>query len=167
MTQKSVADWFEDFWRVYPARPRNPKAAAGAVFARLVRAGTPAADIVGAAERYAAEVRRDKVDPLFVPHARTWLSQRRDLDYPAPAEAPSAPAAPDRAGLWPRLATVMTEPEYRSWIAPCAVSLADTGATIVAPSRFHAAQLRGRWEDALLRGLGVARLIIEIEERRP
>ena len=86
---KSQLEAFERFWAAYPRRPDNPKAAARQVFERRIRAGADAEAIVGAAGRYADQVAATKLDPKFIPHARTWLSQARYEDYPEDVPAPA------------------------------------------------------------------------------
>lgn len=81
---------FEAFWKAYPPRPGNPKAAARAQWVRLGNLGAlpPLETILTAVKAYAAHVRREKIGLEFVAHARTWLSQRRWEDWAPYADTP-------------------------------------------------------------------------------
>jgi hypothetical protein len=111
---------FERFWAAYPDRPDNPKAAARQVFERRVREGADPEVIVAAAGRYRAFVAGRKLDSLYIPHARTWLSQRRWEDY---AEAPveTAAWAPDPGHPLAFLLEKTGEAYWRSWCEPVAL----------------------------------------------
>jgi hypothetical protein len=111
---------FERFWAAYPSRPDNPKAAARQVFERRVREGADPEVIVAAAGRYRAFVASRKLDSIYIPHARTWLSQRRWEDYAeATVEAPSW--APDPGHPLAFLLDEVGEAYWRSWMERVAV----------------------------------------------
>lgn len=121
---------FDRFKAAYPPRPGNPWAPAGEVFARLIKAGEDAEALIGAAGVFAAECKRRGLDPEFIPHARTWLKQRRFEDYSAPADA--APSADD-AGHPLAFLRAVTGPDYfASWIAPLRLEIRDGVSTVVA-----------------------------------
>ncbi len=84
---------FEIFWRTYPSRRphSNPKKPARAKFETAVKHGVAAADIIRAAENYAAYVEREGTDPKFVPQAQTWLNQERWTQYQEAAGGEPAP----------------------------------------------------------------------------
>lgn len=155
---------FDAFWAAYPARRPNPRALAEAAFAKAVAAGFAPAELVAAAQGYAAECKRKGLAEDFIVHARTFLSQRRFEDYIAPPEtAPigasrgerasgtTAEAEPDHP-LWPLLRGTMPLAEFRTWIAKLTVLTWSEGesALLTAPTRFvrdwvrqhHAVQLR-------------------------
>jgi hypothetical protein len=74
---------FFDFWLVYPKRKgSNPKAAARTKWDAAIKSGTNPEVIVNAAHAYRAEVMAENhLGTEFVCHARTWLNQKRYLDY--------------------------------------------------------------------------------------
>lgn len=74
---------FETWWSHYPKRPNNPKQAARVVWDRLDKAGTlpPLRDMIAAADRYTDYCRREKIEPRFIAHARTWLNQQRWQEF--------------------------------------------------------------------------------------
>jgi hypothetical protein len=78
-----VALTFSDFWLVYPRRKgSNPKAAARTKWDAAIKSGTNPEIIINAAKAYGDEVRADnQIGTEFVCHARTWLNQKRYLDY--------------------------------------------------------------------------------------
>ena len=82
-TVDSTARQFEEFWRTYPSRRphSNPKKTARTKFETAVKRGVAAADIIHAAENYAAYVEREGTDPKFVAQAQTWLNQERWAQY--------------------------------------------------------------------------------------
>jgi hypothetical protein len=86
----NFVEQFEDFWRAYPSRAphANPKAPARKKFAAAIKRGADPADIVRAAEAYAAAAHATRTDPRFVAQALTWLSQERWTDQQAPAVLP-------------------------------------------------------------------------------
>jgi hypothetical protein len=161
-----VAEAFEGFWTAYPARSPNPKAPARLVFARLVAGGEPPGRLVAAAAAFAAEVARKTIAPEFVPHARTWLQQRRFEDYQAgpPTMPETAPEAPVESASHPLREPFqhLAESEFRCFIAPLAVERRGPLAVITAPTRFVADHVRGRFSGELRRALGVARVQIEV-----
>lgn len=163
-----LAEPFARFWTAYPKRTPNPRAAAARAFARLCRHDAAEADLlIVAAGAFAAECRRLAIKPEFIPHARTWLSQRRFLDYPpfstCPDEADGRPigvvpdevrsrpwwAAAGRAGVPPH--------EFKAFLAPLRVLRLDmrVRAEVAAPSRFVADTVRARYADVLARALEV------------
>lgn len=74
---------FEQWWSHYPKRPNNPKQPAWEVWQRFEKAGTlpPLAEMIAAAERYGDLMKRERVEPKFIAHARTWLHQRRFEEF--------------------------------------------------------------------------------------
>lgn len=89
---------FEAFWTVYPRRAGNPKDAARKQWMKLHKEGQLPAlcDMIAAAKAYAADIARNKVKPEFIAHARTWLSQKRFLDWKPAADTPLFAAAQPR-----------------------------------------------------------------------
>jgi hypothetical protein len=145
---KALADAFERFWAAYPRRPDNPKAAARLVFERRVREGADPAAIAAAAGRYAAAVTARRLDAIYVPHARTWLSQRRWEDYleDAPASAPvtqpeSKAPSPDHPLAW--LAAEIGDDVWGSWIGRLAFDPATH--TITAETSVARDKVRSLW----------------------
>jgi hypothetical protein len=74
---------FADFWLVYPPRKgSNPKAAARTKWDAAIKSGIEPEIIINAAKAYRDEVRdANQLGTEFVCHARTWLNQKRYLDY--------------------------------------------------------------------------------------
>lgn len=68
---------FAEFWKIYPRK--KARVTAAVAFRRALR-GTPFADIIDGAHRYAAEV--EGRDPSKVAHGATWLNQHRWEDEP-------------------------------------------------------------------------------------
>lgn len=90
-TVEEVARLFEEFWTEYPQRAGgSPKAPALKSFAKALATGQKyeidreaASAIVGGAKRFAADCRsRGKIGTEYVPHAATWLNQKRWQDWP-------------------------------------------------------------------------------------
>lgn len=115
-----LAEAFDRFRKAYPRREGTqdwPKARE--VFDRAVKSGVSPQDIVSAAGRYAADVRRrGEEGGKFVKQARSWLNGRLweefaalPLDVPTPSEVPDGwpPRMPDpetcfsawKRGSWP------------------------------------------------------------------
>jgi hypothetical protein len=166
---KSLRTPFEAFWKAYPPRRPNPRALAEAEFAKAVRAGAEAADLVRAAQGYAAEVKRKGIAEDFVVHAATFLRQRRFTDYQAAPEAAPAAAAPHLDGdhpLWPHLRSVMSPAEFVRWVQPLEVLSFSEGAAalLVAPTRFHRDWVRTHFALTIKGALRVKRLDIDIME---
>ena len=141
---KTLTEAFEAFWAAYPRRPDNPKAAARVVFERRVREGADPAAIVGAAGRYAAAVVARKLDAPFIPHARTWISQRRYEDYPEDVQA-SAPVEPTPEHPLAWIRGQLPESKWASWIAPLRVLEAAHPVLIIAPTSFALDHVRSEW----------------------
>ena len=90
-TKKSAAarveSGFEDFYAAYPRHVG--KEAARRAFEKAVKAGTPAADIVEGARRYAAATAAAGTETRYIAHPATWLNAGRwndDMEDAAPAE---------------------------------------------------------------------------------
>jgi hypothetical protein len=162
-----LAEPFGRFWLAYPARRPNPRAAAAREFASLCRHDrTEAERLIAAARAYAEECRRLQVRPEYVPHARTWLSQRRFEDYPPYAAEEAVPAAPAggvpaavRAhAWWPVAGRCGVAPhEFSAYLAPLVVREWHERrlAVVAAPSRFVADTVRARFVPVLARVLEV------------
>ncbi len=88
-----TARQFDVFWRTYPSRRphSNPKKPAHAKFETAVKRGVAAADIIRAAENYAAYIEREGTDPKYVAQAQTWLNQERWAQYQEAAGGEPAP----------------------------------------------------------------------------
>jgi hypothetical protein len=142
---KTLAEAFEGFWAAWVSRPENPKAAARLVFERRVREGVDATAIVAAAGRYAAFCAKTKKDGPFIPHARTWLSQRRYEDYfeDASASAAAARPTPEHPLAW--LKPKIGNAAWASWIAQLAVETRDETTTITARTTIALDHVRSEW----------------------
>lgn len=96
---RSVDDDFAEFWQAYPRRDGpNPKKPAREKFGSAVKHGTLPSEILAGATAYRAECeRKGKIGTEFIPHAATWLHQRRweeyAIDDPPPPDGPQYPAA--------------------------------------------------------------------------
>jgi hypothetical protein len=171
----SMAPLFEQFWAAYPRRRPNPRAEAEAEFARAVRAGVAAQDLVQAAGAYAALCKSKGTAEDFIVHAATFVRKGRWRDFtgeaaqlagPAPTPRPPVEVPADAhhplAALRPRL----TPGDWRMWILPLDLVNHSEGeiALISAPSRFHAAHVRAQHYAALKQVLRVKELDILAQE---
>lgn len=72
---------FEQWWSHYPKRVGcpNPKQPAWEVWQRLAKSGALPSlpELIDAADRYGAYCKRERIEPKFIAHARTWLNQQR------------------------------------------------------------------------------------------
>ena len=166
----ALAPAFDEFWAAYPKRSPNPRALAEAAFAAAVKAGAKPAELVAAAGRYAAECAAKAVREEFIVHARTFLAQRRFLDYLAPEPPVAAtPAAAEPAHpWWPAFRGWITPAGFAQWIAPLVWVVEsqdfDTGrvnCTLRAPSGFHRDHVRERYSEPLKAALGCSRIYWE------
>ncbi len=90
-TKKSIPARVEsDFLDFYTEYPRHVgKEAARRAFVKAVKAGTPAADIIEGARRYAAATAAAGTETRYVAHPATWLNAGRwsdDMQDAAPVE---------------------------------------------------------------------------------
>ena len=86
-TPARVESDFLDFYAVYPRHVG--KEAARRAFVKAVKAGTPAADIVEGARRYAAATAAAGTETRYIAHPATWLNAGRwsdDMQDAAPVE---------------------------------------------------------------------------------
>lgn len=81
---------FEAFWSAYPRRVGNPKDAARKQWMRIAHAGQlpELGDMIAAAKAYAAYVKRENIQGEYIAHTRTWLFQKRFLDWKPDADTP-------------------------------------------------------------------------------
>ncbi|MGZ8406917.1 MAG: hypothetical protein ACXWVJ_02710 [Caulobacteraceae bacterium] len=167
----AVEDAFRRFLEAYPPRRPNPRAPALEVFSRRVREGVQsgrasmAEDLVLASAAYAQEVKALGTCSEFVPHARTWLSQRRFLDYAPFAEAePKAEPAPAAHPL-DFMRVRISEAEFASWIEPLSVAAEGDVTTITARTRTGQDRIRDNgWASAIERQLDAVEWTIARKE---
>lgn len=155
---KTTLEAFERFWAAYPRRPDNPKAAAREVFVRRVREGADAEAVASAAGRYADACRKSGLDLKFVPHARTWLSQRRyedflEADVPASAPAKDASCEPSPDHPLAALREAIGDAAWRSWIQPLTVTQPESGGARIESRNRFALQRVERDYGALIEGV--------------
>jgi len=101
--QERVDDGFERFWAVYPRKVGKEPALK--IWERMKPAAELQAQILAAVERQARSPQWTKDDGEFIPHAKTWLFQRRWTDVVASApepksyewDCPHEPRCPHRA----------------------------------------------------------------------
>lgn len=166
---------FEQFWRAYPRRRPNPRPEACVEWHLALQALatlTPplgAEHLIAAAERFAEECRRENVDAVFIPHARTWLHRHRFMDYledhraegrGQKAEKAPCAAASARRPADPRLQPLAAEigrTLFDTWLAPLEIVEHPNGLIrIIAPDPAHRDWVRNHYGDALRRTLGRA-----------
>lgn len=153
------SDDFRRFWAAYPKRRPNPRYEALRAWDALLRSGEDAEALIGAAGRFAAEILAQAPDPKFIPHARTWLAQRRFEDYTA-EPSPDARIVPIQGVVDDRLNRVMTPAEQRNWLA--GLRIKGNTAVVTVVSRFAATEVPRRWGEAIQRALGVEDLRFEV-----
>lgn len=147
---------FALFWAAYPPRADNPKKPALKAFADLVEAGVDAEALVRAAGAFAVHVKSKGFDPVFTPHARTWLAQERFEEWmttDVPASARPVGPSPEHplAALYPQIGPAA----WASYIAPLVIERDGAGATVAAPTRFALDRVRREWGCAVEATLGV------------
>ena len=83
-TETDIETIFDEFWKLYPSRSphQNPKKPARDSFARKVKNGSTADEIIAGAKRYADLIRTSKTEPQHVAQAVTFLNQERYKDQP-------------------------------------------------------------------------------------
>jgi hypothetical protein len=92
LTVRAQADEdFEAMWSVYPRRPGNPKEPARKAYHKQRAEGATAEEIHRGALLLAKAMAGE--EPRFVPHAATWLNQKRYLDDHAPVPTTRKPNA--------------------------------------------------------------------------
>ena len=75
---------FEAFWEAFPRERRAAKAQCATKFAKALRDGTPAEEIIQAAHQYANDPNRE---PAYTASPLTWLNQQRWESGPLPPRA--------------------------------------------------------------------------------
>ncbi len=164
-----LASAFAEFWAAYPKRSPNPRALAEAAFAAAVKAGAKPAELVAAAGAYAAECRAKGVREEFIVHARTFLAQRRFLDYLAPATAGQVVTAgaveEPTHPWWPAFRGRISPASFAQWIVPllCVGGEIDAegqqiSVKLNAPTAFHRDYVRERYNELLKAALHIARI---------
>lgn len=137
---------FARFWAAYPERRPNPRALAEKEFARAIKAGASAEELVTAAGGYAAEVKRLGTAMEFVVHAATFLRQARWRDYlgemlAAGGSAPAANAEPDHT-LWPAMKPHMDAATFMAWFGRCDVVEMNAQLVLMTRHRIVATRIR-------------------------
>jgi len=153
---------FERFWKAYPLRRPNPKVEARKAFARQVEKGADPEELVRAAGGYAVECRRQKIEPAFVVHARTFLRQERWRDYTGEAEQAEPPAA-RHPELKRRLVPPLSEADFFVWIEPLSFARAAERLTVRCPSAFHRDWVRANYAGVLMKAFGAARAEVVVD----
>lgn len=115
-----------DFLDFYAAYPRHVgKEAARRAFVKTVKAGTPAAEIVEGARRYAAATAAAGTETRYVAHPATWLNAGRWSDD-------MQDAAPVELTPWEKKTAVMVQSLQAAAVVNNAPAL--TGAPATAPA---------------------------------
>ncbi len=137
-----AAEAFARFMAAYPPRRPNPSAPARAEFAKLLKEGLDADQLVAAAGRFARLCKAEGVTAQFVPHARRWLKNREFEDFMTDAPAPAGPAqpAPDHPLDWMR--AEMPAASWTAWIAPLSAVAVEGGIEITARTAFARDRVR-------------------------
>lgn len=151
---------FAEFWKVYPRRTgRNPRLPAAVKFTAHVKSGFDPAAIIGGAERYAEECRKDtSLGTKFVATAIVWLNQCSWQDYPElagslvafkrPDDAP--PEDPRWVEVKAKLAKLIGADKAASWLDPLEFEGIDGGGVkLCAPSLFHRNHVIQHYGDAI------------------
>ena len=76
-TKELYGESFEKFWKMYPRKVSKFESAK--VFGKMKKEETQI--VMKAVKNFREVVLRDNVDQQFIPHATTWLRQKRYLDY--------------------------------------------------------------------------------------
>lgn len=122
----STARVESDFLDFYAAYPRHVgKDAARRAFVKAVKAGTPAADIIEGARRYAAATAAAGTEIRYVAHPATWLNAGRWSDD-------MQDAAPVELTPWEKKTAVMVQSLQAAAVVNNAPAL--TGAPATAPA---------------------------------
>lgn len=148
---------FEAFWAAYPSRRPNPRATARVAFDKaVVKRGVQPDDLIAAARAFALECARAEIDPKFIPHARTWLTQERYADYLQPAETGADHADPiHEPPALLGIAGEIGQVQYRAWIAPLRLRnpLCPRTVIVVCPSEAHRMWVKSHYAETLRRHL--------------
>jgi hypothetical protein len=159
-----VAAAFERFWTAYPVRPGNPRHPAQQAFTKLVKAGEPVEALIASAGVFAQHHRRLATDPLFIPHARTWLAQRRFEDFPASTPSAPSPEGPvDHPLSW--LRAELGDADFGAWIGPLRVEDRAGVLTIIARTGVARDRVRQAWGRLITDRLGAVGWIVERNEQ--
>lgn len=163
----TLAEAFDAFWAAYPKRPWNPRARALKVFAKLVKARVDPAALIGAAGVFAADCQTRAIAPDFIPYASTWLTDRRDLDFPAStpsAPSPEGPGASEHALGWLLQAGVAAA-DFGAWISPLRVEDRAGVTTIIARTGVARDRVRQTWGRLIIDRLGAVDWIVERNDK--
>jgi uncharacterized protein YdaU (DUF1376 family) len=116
---------FDRFWEAYPHQAGDPETGAIAAWESLESSGElpKIDDLIAAVNRWKAARKLEK-DPPFAPFAKTWLAEKRWLDWPEPA--PPEPHKRDWADAypdtWARLKARLTPNEWAFWLGKCTIN---------------------------------------------
>lgn len=145
---------FARFWAAYPQRTPNPRALAEKEFAKAVKAGAAADDLVLAAGGYAAEVKRLGTANDFIVHAATFLRQARFRDYLATPSVQIGGSAEPTHPLWPALKPHLDVSTFNAWIGRCHVECLGDGFTLITTHRVVFQRVRDDFLPLLRRAMG-------------
>lgn len=132
---------FEAFWAAYPRRVGNPKDAARKQWMRIAHCGQlpPLEKMIAAAKAYAGYVKKENISGEFIAHTRTWLFQKRFLDWGA-ADAEKSGPPPIEASVPPSLRAFAEKNPlvWARWLSTCEITVTDDELKIKADSKFSA-----------------------------
>lgn len=119
-TTRDLEAEFAASWSVLPHRPGDPKAAAKAEWLKLGQGQKlpPSEIMVAACRAYCAHHKREKTEPKFLAHTRTFLHQQRFRDWMPGVVTPAGPAAPDWAdesSVWLQWKAWVLKRDRRDW----------------------------------------------------
>lgn len=152
---------FELFWACYPKRSgANPKAEARKVWDKMLSKGQlpPMEELLRATQIFASQCGREKITGTqFVPHARTWLNQRRfESDAAVVIPAPITPQV-DMSSVLPAgyesaakaLIKEIGQARYLAFFGKAKWSNGGPTIRIEVPSAFDRQTIEINWADRL------------------
>jgi hypothetical protein len=114
---------FHAFWAIFPKRHGNPKAPARAEWIKLAMGHKlpPLALMLASVRAFNAHHQKEKTDPKFIPHARTWLHQQRWNDWVQPETAAPKPVVivqdwADADPKWKAFKAYVVARDPRAWV---------------------------------------------------
>lgn len=73
---------FDEFWHLYPRKAGKSEAAKA--WGKAIKDGVDSASLLAALKAHADYYRAAETEQQFIPHASTWLNQKRYEDDPPP-----------------------------------------------------------------------------------
>ena len=161
---------FAAFWAAYPQRPGNPKFEARKEWIKLAKLGVlPELDqMLSAVKKFRAECAKQKTEGCYIPHARTWLHNRRwEAWLPSQIDSSQIGGLFDVGTQCPDILSpvrrLLGPDKWRGKFGHCTFEETESGLRIKTPFRFEVEKIEASYGSLIERLTGKPVFVEHVE----